>query len=1220
MPKKGKQQQGGKGKQKQQQQQQQQQGKGKQKGKQQQKQQKQQQQQQQQQAGKGKGKQQLQQQPGKGRKGKAGGSAGGGSPLDAVGAQLRQLVGSQPETGMLLAQLPGRYKSMFKKDLAAGDYGFPKLKTLVDACTAHVEMREGDNGHEWVFPAAGGNAGGKRAAAAAAEEPKAKKQKKKPEQPTAAPPTTNPPADPEQVKLKFLQGREKKGLPMTAEQRKALAELRAKLGLEAPPPPVVAETAGGAVAASDQSSSAKRKPGVLDRLGIRPTGGDKRARGHTTAADVQAVETAPTTDDVFKAVASASCEGGASATDRAVVLAALRRFAELTQDPKLGVSDYETMRGAIVYNKAFHLLLGSLGAAVVGASSSELADVFFALQALSYPRDKEFAEEPLLRKLVDCLLAAHPAAQPYELSVAIWAIAKLRVRHMDHPLLHALCDAVPRDTSLASLDGESVGKLFWSLSARDDVGQKLFGDFQFPKLIRALLGECNGAFETAPIEALMEVASAYPCVGSAFEEDQAGDMKSVSLFLGHLQARAAQLSVDQLLLLLRSVQDFPRSVACPAVGSLLREVSDVITQWSSKEVVSPMQLCRVAAAATLKLLGPVDENGADLLLKTCATLLQPHLRALSAEDLFDLCVTYVLPAVKGERVWAYPIFNFAADSWLGDGGSTVLLDISKDRLQRLGEEFCKCRERPDTVIPSVRDIAAKVAAELHLRDSHLSPELKQFRWMEVARRQDPPPPQSDPRNRGSRDRSPPRSRADQRVLERDSARRGGDDRRARPVGDSRDSRDVRWQTTQDASRRQPEHLDDRRGPQLNMDDRRVRQPTDQQRDPDRDMRDMRDMRDNSRRGQDDPRAGVRPLAASSASSSGWDIAHRGGDSDTRLNRSKWDGRGGGNGSSAPGRDDRRAPPRDEDDARRGWEDAHRDGGGAAQPRYGRDRDRDDVGRDDASRRIDRYGDSGKRSENWSRDGRRDDRTDHSRERRPQSRERDRGDDRSREREREYDRRDDRSLARGRDRIRDRDDAMPSRDRHDRHRRSGSDDGAAGVKRVHGRVDDSSRSGDRRDRGGSGNRNELLLSYLDERVDESTLHNAFQSFGGADGIRFIRLMRDSHEAVVIFGSEDAACAAAAQTVGEFSLGNFNCMVTYMGSKQRPSVPTRQQASTSRPESSAPAANSTESAAGYEYDPKTGYYFHQATGEKHYRVPSSRSVCARARYNLTCISYG
>jgi hypothetical protein len=107
------------------------------------------------------------------------------------------------------------------------------------------------------------------------------------------------------------------------------------------------------------------------------------------------------------------------------------------------------------------------------------------------------------------------------------------------------------------------------------------------------------------------------------------------------------------------------------------------------------------------------------------------------------------------------------------------------------------------------------------------------------------------------------------------------------------------------------------------------------------------------------------------------------------------------------------------------------------------------------------------------------------------------------------------------------------------------------------------------------------------------------------------MRDSHEAVVIFGSEDAACAAAAQTVGEFSLGNFNCMVTYMGSKQRPSVPTRQQASTSRPESSAPAANSTESAAGYEYDPKTGYYFHQATGEKHYRVPSSRSVCARAR---------
>ena len=62
-------------------------------------------------------------------------------------------------------------------------------------------------------------------------------------------------------------------------------------------------------------------------------------------------------------------------------------------------SEYETMRGTIVHSKAFHLLLGNLGAVVVGASSSELADVFFALQALGYPRDKEFEEEPLLRKL-----------------------------------------------------------------------------------------------------------------------------------------------------------------------------------------------------------------------------------------------------------------------------------------------------------------------------------------------------------------------------------------------------------------------------------------------------------------------------------------------------------------------------------------------------------------------------------------------------------------------------------------------------------------------------------------------------------------------------------------------------------------------------------------------------------------------------------------------------
>jgi hypothetical protein len=52
-------------------------------------------------------------------------------------------------------------------------------------------------------------------------------------------------------------------------------------------------------------------------------------------------------------------------------------------------------------------------------------------------------------------------------------------------------------------------------------------------------------------------------------------------------------------------------------------------------------------------------------------------------------VTYVLPAVKGERPWAYPIFNCAADLWLDDGGgggggggsssASVLLDLRKVR-------------------------------------------------------------------------------------------------------------------------------------------------------------------------------------------------------------------------------------------------------------------------------------------------------------------------------------------------------------------------------------------------------------------------------------------------------------------------------------------------------------------------------------------------------------
>ena len=133
--------------------------------------------------------------------------------------------------------------------------------------------------------------------------------------------------------------------------------------------------------------------------------------------------------------------------------------------------------------------------------------------------------------------------------------------------------------------------------------------------------------------------------------------------------------------------------------------------------------------------------------------------------------------------------------------------------------------------------------------------------------------------------------------------------------------------------------------------------------------------------------------------------------------------------------------------------------------------------------------------------------------------------------------------------------------------------------------------------------------MDERVDESTLHNAFQSFGG--GIRFIRLMRETGEAVVIFATEDAARAAAAQTVGEFSLGNFKCMVSYMGSKHRPSAPGGHRGAAVQSESNAPAADSTESAAGYKYDPKTGYYFHQASGEQTLGTTASSCVRARAR---------
>ena len=436
----------------------------------------------------GKNNNNKQQQKGKQNAKQQGKKKNAGAPsLAKLGADLRQLVGAQGDgdDGMLMAKLPPQYYKFYKKELKAVDYGFTKLKLLVADLPSFLDIDKRAGGHEWVT-VVGGKKAAKRAAAdeAESEEPQAKKQKQQQQkQPAAVAAAAASPAEkksPEELRLLLLT-RKEKSRQLTDEQKIALAALREKLGIEAPPLPPAPAAAVAKAAQSKDAAGSKRKPDVLDRLGVKKPAKMEQPGATATADAVRAVETAATTDAVFAAVASAGGAGGVGDASKAVVVSALRRFTELVRVPP---NEYDGVRRAVVYNQAFHLLLGDLGRAVIGSDPADLADVFYALQALDFPRDKEFAEEPLLRKLVDELLSAPSPVPPYELAVAVWSLAKLRVRQMDLSLLHKLCDAVPRNSSLGRLDGESVGRLFWALSAEDDLGKPLFAGFRFPQLIR----------------------------------------------------------------------------------------------------------------------------------------------------------------------------------------------------------------------------------------------------------------------------------------------------------------------------------------------------------------------------------------------------------------------------------------------------------------------------------------------------------------------------------------------------------------------------------------------------------------------------------------------------------------------------------------------------------------------------------------------------------------
>jgi hypothetical protein len=666
---------------------------------------------------------------------------GDGAELETFGEELRELLASEGAP-VNMAQLPRKFKALFNKEVKAADFGFNKLRDLVATVdNVAVGNVEGMNSNVLFISLAEEEGGDEEEEEEedAADEPPSKKQRK--DKPAvlgrlgaaAAPPppgtgtavavappfvSTASPVDPAQ-ELRTLEQRKAKFGSLTDKQEARLAQLqRAAAAAAAVPGDTGAGTRANAGANhSTDAATAPSRKSALQRLGTKPpavasSGG---GGGGATSTDAARILAAASAEEVFTILGEPQTQ---QRGELGTLVAALTRCAALFEQAAPSHAD-QRIKG----NRKFMSLNLELCAKIGQASASVVCDVTAAYAALEYPLEATLRENRLLRTLVEQIVR-HARARGFSATQAAelaWSLASLRVQDLDRSLLKELADGAGTDR-LCSLSGASVGR--WLRAEAFFHSEK---QPHYP-LVRALLGESAQAFgqPITPLTAFLDVVEAYTVLSRAFEIEKgnAQDLASVTIFVSKLCHRCSELSADQLLRLLRHLQTFPPELFDtqdaqgrtrePPPPALLSELARVVASLGEAKQLPPRTLCDIAAAAAPLLY--VDSSGSDQVLEAAAKLLEPALPQLTDDDLLGLCVTYVLPSVKGDRVWAEPIFNHAARTLLARNGKG-LSGARAGELVRLGEELLKCSPR-DGTLASIRDIAVAVARELRHLGEH----------------------------------------------------------------------------------------------------------------------------------------------------------------------------------------------------------------------------------------------------------------------------------------------------------------------------------------------------------------------------------------------------------------------------------------------------------------------------------------------------------------------
>eukprot|EP01051_Picozoa_sp_SAG22_P023361 SAG22_NODE_5995_length_919_cov_0.901220_1_plen_306_part_11 len=170
----------------------------------------------------------------------------------------------------------------------------------------------------------------------------------------------------------------------------------------------------------------------------------------------------------------------------------------------------------------------------------------------------------------------------------------------------------------------------------------------------------------------------------------------------------------QLLQIMQMVMTVPRRLAretgglFPALVRALRKLSAAQPQQ-----VDSVQLCGMVAAAELSV--GIDNERADDMLEAlaAAAAAEPILSQLSAEQLLQICSSYVIPSVSGRLAWATQVVD--AVGMVGIGGkSSAVRDSRTAALQQLADAFGKCNPQQH-VTRGTLAMAEAVGTELQQR-------------------------------------------------------------------------------------------------------------------------------------------------------------------------------------------------------------------------------------------------------------------------------------------------------------------------------------------------------------------------------------------------------------------------------------------------------------------------------------------------------------------------